>query len=546
MAKTRLFAWMGQMVRRAMVEDAANQAEKRIDTPVGRAISRREFLKTMLGAAGAMATINLAAPAHTPKHIKKPVIIIGGGLAGLVTAYRLMQHRIPCEIYEASGRVGGRVHTLYRFNREDMFVELGGELVDTGHEELIGLCGELKVPLERFAEDEPGIEPAIYFSEGKVHTEKDVLEAFAPLAKALAKDINRSFPDGEIHIPTYREPYNARWLDRTTLAEYLDRQSDTPSWLIRLIKTAYTGEYGLDPEEQSALNLLLLIGVDSKEGFRMFGESDEAMRIQGGNSRIVNAVYDAIREQVPVHFNHTLSKIHARSQGDIHLEFDSTNGDVHVKASHAVSAIPFTILREVDGVRSLPLSEVKRKTIAAWGYGTNSKQMIGFRSRFWRKANGDMPANSGEMFLDRATQCYWETSRLQSGESGILTNFLGGRAGKSAESHQWKTALKDLNELYSERARQEFDDNKAFSNWFENKLTRGSYSCPKPGQYTTLSGSAGEPELDGRLLFAGEHCSLEWAGFMNGAVQSGENAAAHLTGERAAAAVWTPVRTATA
>jgi monoamine oxidase len=62
-------------------------------------------------------------------------------------------------------------------------------------------------------------------------------------------------------------------------------------------------------------------------------------------------------------------------------------------------------------------------------------------------------------------------------------------------------------------------------NWPEYKFTRGSYTCPLVGQYTTLLKVAGKPELDGRLIFAGEHTSGEFSGFMNGAVQSGNRAA---------------------
>ena len=62
----------------------------------------------------------------------------------------------------------------------------------------------------------------------------------------------------------------------------------------------------------------------------------------------------------------------------------------------------------------------------------------------------------------------------------------------------------------------------------------------KPGQYTTMLEVAGEPALDGRLQFAGEHTSSDFLGYMNGGVQSGNRAAAaliaaiwHVTGEGA-------------
>ena len=62
-------------------------------------------------------------------------------------------------------------------------------------------------------------------------------------------------------------------------------------------------------------------------------------------------------------------------------------------------------------------------------------------------------------------------------------------------------------------------------NWPEYKFVRGSYTCPLVGQFTTLLEVAGEPELDGRLIFAGEHTAGELSGFMNGGVQSGNRAA---------------------
>ena len=54
-----------------------------------------------------------------------PVAIAGGGLGGLVTAYRLMRAGIPCEIYEAAARTGGRVFTRRNFNTEGHVLRTG-------------------------------------------------------------------------------------------------------------------------------------------------------------------------------------------------------------------------------------------------------------------------------------------------------------------------------------------------------------------------------------------------------------------------------------
>jgi monoamine oxidase len=62
---------------------------------------------------------------------------------------------------------------------------------------------------------------------------------------------------------------------------------------------------------------------------------------------------------------------------------------------------------------------------------------------------------------------------------------------------------------------------------------KASYSGPLAGQYCTFYENAAKPELDGKLIFAGEHTSMESAGFMNGAVESGERAAKELLGPKA-------------
>ncbi len=533
MARTPLFAWLGQMTREALRHQShpifyKNNAPAQMAT-----VTRREFLKTAAGASLTLAGLGLAskakafpllaeglAPAKKLSGQRPPVIIVGAGLGGLVTAYRLTQQGIPCEIFEASHRVGGRMFTRRNFNPDGMFVELGGELVDSNHQDIMDLCQELNLPLEKFPTPVAGIEPALFIAAGKTYTETEIIQAFEPLAKALSEDILKLFPDGEVQIPTYQNTCGAEWLDRLSLSDYLDQKQTVPGWLIRVIKAAYTGEYGLDASEQSALNLLLLIGTDTQDGFKMFGESDEAWRIQKGSGSLPEAVYAAIQSKVPVHFGCKLKGIRQLSQS-LRLTFSQSLKSVDVDAQQAVMAIPFTVLRDVQGLAELNLSPVKLKAIREWGYGTNSKQMMGFKKRFWQETGQGYTANSGELFTDWASQCYWETSRLQAGQSGILTNFLGGAAGREASQTQWKKALQDLDTLYQGAASEHFDANRAFFNWRENPLAKGSYTCPRPGQYTTLMGAAGEPELDGRLLFAGEHCSVDWAGFMNGAAQSG-------------------------
>lgn len=59
--------------------------------------------------------------------------------------------------------------------------------------------------------------------------------------------------------------------------------------------------------------------------------------------------------------------------------------------------------------------------------------------------------------------------------------------------------------------------------WPTHPHTLGSYVCPTLGQYTSIGGAEQMPV--GNVFFAGEHCGGDFAGFMNGAAQSGREAA---------------------
>src|SRR4051812_13784983 len=107
--------------------------------------SRREFLRSLAVTGAAFA---LPSCAHTQRKDVTPVIILGAGIAGLTAAFYLTRAGYPCEIYEASARTGGRIYTLENFNRDGMSCELGGELVDSNHEDLLALCKLFQIPVD--------------------------------------------------------------------------------------------------------------------------------------------------------------------------------------------------------------------------------------------------------------------------------------------------------------------------------------------------------------------------------------------------------------
>jgi len=300
------------------------------------------------------------------------------------------------------------------------------------------------------------------------------------------------------------------------------------------LRVAYTIEYGRDAGEQSSLNLIALLQADTSEGFKVFGESDESKRIQGGSSSLPNALVKALESKVKINKGHRLVKM-AQSGPNITLSFATEGNSKSAKFARVICTLPFTMLRQVEGVKALALGRKKHEAIAHLGYGNNAKVMYGFTERWWRNPAVKLPAASnGSIFTDLPLQCTWESSRGQAGERGILTNFLGGAGAKPFTTERFDKFRDELNRVFPGIS-EKFDGQRALMNWPEYKFTRGSYTCPLVGQYTTLLEVTGEPELDGRLIFAGEHTSGEFSGFMNGAVQSGNRAAQEILEPRATA-----------
>ncbi len=462
-----------------------------------------------------------------------PVAIIGGGLAGLTAAYTLAKARVKVDVFEASPRLGGRVWTERGFNREGMFVERGGEFIDTSNREIRELAQELGLETQPLYRGEKP--PETIFFEGKWRGEGEVLQAFAPLARKIQADTKAFMGKDGFVIPSYKtvNADEVKVFDHMTIEEYLQGcRNEVEPWLLNLIRVAYIGEYGLEADQQSLINLFALIAVGDPARLRIFGESDEAFRIKGGNSGLVEKLEERLAAQgIHPEVKHRLISI-AQSSTGFQLVFDHEGKTVEKKYARVILALPLKLLSEVEGIRSLGLSPRKLRCIDEWGFGTNAKIMVGFKDRIWTRPNMKFPASEAGLFTDLPLQACWDTSRGQEGSAGIYTNFLGGKRGATASEAMISEIVRDLEALYP-GARAAHDDNKVWQVWTSYPFNKGSYTCPRPGQYTSLMGAAGEAELKGTLLFAGEHCSVLSSGYMNGAVETGLLAARQLLEVRA-------------
>jgi monoamine oxidase len=476
-------------------------------------LSRREFLGVSGAAAGTLLLGGSIPLFAEPDRARTPVLIVGAGIAGLTAGYRLRQAGVPVRIVEAQNRVGGRIWSLRDHFPDGQVVELGGELIDTCHTQVRALACELGIPLDDLAGSETAPVGDVWFFDGMRRSDAEVVEAFLPVAALIQGEL-RALGEGEI---TYRHPRGAERLDRTTIAEWFDRVG-VRGWFRELLDVAYTTEYGLEIDRQSALNFLQLIDPRPSP-FRIFGESDERFHVRGGNDLITQAL--AARLAGAIETGTVLEAVRARGDGGFTASFRRGETSFEVGADHLLLTLPFTLLREVE--LDVPLPVVKQRAINELGYGTNAKLMVGFSERVWRNRYG----SNGSVVTDLPFQLTWETSRAQPGSSGVLTNFTGGlhglELGLGTAQEQAAFLVRRLDRVFPGAEAAHAGREEVRFHWPTFPWTKGSYASYLPGQWTGIRGAEQEPV--GRLYFAGEHCSLDAQGFMEGGCETGEVAA---------------------
>jgi monoamine oxidase len=513
MARSLLFQELQRALRIAswMEETGASTGET-IERIEASRWNRRRFLRTAVAAAaGASVTPVFQTTARGSQEPK--VFIIGAGTAGLLCAYRLQQGGISARVIEASTRPGGRMFSLRNFFPDDQLTELGGEYIDSGHKTMRGLVKELGLTLNDLgADEEPEGAHAFFFENRRLPVDGTFIDMFRPVAKAIAADLKQMKVRGEI---SYETPH-ARATDRLSIPEWFEKRgiSGLPT---KILRAAYVGEYGLEIDQQSALNLLLTMGDETPpDEFRIFGPSDERFHIGEGNDSVPTRLAERLKN--PVEFGTRLEAITSDGSG-FTLALRRDNAATEAKADIVVLALPFTILRQLDVRVKLP--ETKRKAIQELGYGTNAKLITGFSRRVWEESQ-----STGYTFTDLEFQCCWETSRGQPGSHAILTNFAGGNLGQhlneGAMEDRAATFASQVERIYP-GALAAFTKKAVRQHWPSSQFALGSYTCYKPGQYSTLANSVATPV--GNLFFAGEHTSADFNGYMEGAAESGERAA---------------------
>jgi monoamine oxidase len=503
--------------------------------------SRGEFLRRAGAVGGAIAVGGPAALARTARAATAPrIVIVGGGIAGLAAALTLQDKGVYAEIYESSNRIGGRMHSDWTefgggFWQNGQQAELCGELIDTNHKTILQLAQRFGLATVDLLGAQPNGTEDTYWIFGADYPKDEADKDFQPVHNTLQGQVQAT------GYPTLYDSFTSagQFFDQMTIYDWIARYvpGGHSSRFGALLNAAYNEEYGAETTDQSALNLIYLLGFNTKPGnFSIYGKSDERYHIVGGNSLLPVAIAGALPEG-SVHLNSRMTSIRSNADGTITTTFDAGGGvSQSVTADHVVLCMSFAVLRTLD-YRRAGFDQLKQTAITQLGSGINAKLNVQFGSRIWNTYG-----STGSLYSDLPFQSGWDVTRGQAGTTGIFVEYPGADVARwMGQSTPYSTSatnsqvtklaqqlLRQLEPIFRGITKQ-WNGKAMLSTPFTDPNFLCSYSYWKPGQYTGFSGY--EKMRQGNIHFAGEHCSQDFQGFMEGGASEGVRAANEVLGD---------------
>lgn len=443
----------------------------------------------------------------SPMDPEADVVIAGAGLAGLVAARRLRERGRTVLVLEARDRVGGRLLNAEIGDGE--VVEIGGQWVGPGQDRVLALATEL------------GLETFPTFDQGKSLLEFDgrqkrysgtiprvgplVLADIALARRRLEKLAGRLDPEAPWAGP------EAAAHDETTLNSWLeDGMRTRPARA--MLRIAGRTIWGAEPEEMSLLHALLYM--------RWAGGLDPLLDVEGGaqESRIVGGS-QLLAERIAAELGPALvlsSPVTAvaAERGGVRVDAGRS-----FRARRAIVSVPLPLRSEIDYAPALP--EQQRTLGRMATFGRLIKCAAVYEKPFWRQAG-----LSGEALSDRGPTTLTFDNSPPDGTPGVLLGFVGGSDARQhaelSETDRQAGVLECFTRLFGPEAAD--PHHYIEQDWGAERWSGGGPTFLMPPGAWTQAGSALRDPV-GPVHWAGSETATRWAGFMDGAVRSGERAA---------------------
>lgn len=446
-------------------------------------MNRRTFIRNGMLASGAFIFSPYFANAASFLPVKKKVVIIGAGFAGLAAAYQLKKKNIDFIVLEARNRIGGRVFT--HEISPGLNIELGAEWVGNSHTRIQEMCNEFSLDLVN--------------NQFETHL--------------LYK--NQYFPAGKWNYsPEWQNKFQKIIQEYDQFTDEDKNRLDKMDWWHFLVNNGCAGR-DLDIRE-------LLDSTDFGESIRHvsafaalaeYAESSEKnemdIKIKGGNSRLAEKLLDFVgRENVVT--NMPVIKI----VQDKKVKVYGPNGFVFF-ADKIICTVPGFSLSKIQWEPALPKEYLDG--INQLQYARINKHAVHFSEKFWKDENFDM-------ITDQEPHYFYNATKNQHATEGALISYtIGEKAAVVAnqtDSHNLDNICRTLEPHFGKikhLAKKQLN-----YYWGNDEFSHGAYALYGIGQWFGLMPILKKPHL--HCHFAGEHLA-DWQGFMEGAINSGEEAA---------------------
>ena len=475
-------------------------------------VSRRQL---MHGGSAALIGAGLATGARAAARgrLRADVCVIGAGYAGLIAAYRLKQAGRKVIVLEARNRVGGR--SLTADLKGGGWIDLGGQWVGPTQDRFYALIKEMGGETYRSPDFGKTLARGILDPSSFVRIDSettgsypgsDLVEAgfkkVDDLAAALDRDKPWDHPDAER-------------LDATTFAEWLRANIDNEN-ARAMVGAEVSSVACASPQEISILEMAFLVrACNGLE--RLFNTDGGAQqdRLIGGTQPIARKVAQRLGNAV------LLGKPARRIQWTERAAVVYSD-DISVEARHIIVCTPPHLAGAIDYDPSPPTDRVQ--VTQRWPQGLVIKVQMIYPEPFWRAdglngASLDYRGIVGETADSGVPEQY--------SKKGIMTGFIySGQARKVAPlpaAERRKIVLDEMNERFGPKARAPIDYHEM--NWSTQQWTRGCFTgFLTPGATWLFRSAVRDPV--GPLHWAGTETSTVWPSFIDGAIRSGERAAA--------------------
>ncbi|MFL5839090.1 MAG: flavin monoamine oxidase family protein [Thermoleophilaceae bacterium] len=483
-------------------------------------LSRRRLLGT--AALGAAATALPEPPAFGASKLRADVVIVGAGLAGLTAARALTKAGQSVLVLEARDRVGGR--TLNHALPDGQPVEAGGEFVGPTQDRVLALAksvgiGTFKtfntgddVAVARGLRTPYPAVPGIAADSQDARVRNDVL-TFLGAADVVGSKVGVKAP---------WKAKTAASLDKRTLAQWGRSVLKSPI-SATLLNSFSQAAYGKDSSQLSELfNAFYTAAAGDAKNPGSYGRLTQTLggaqesRFKGGSQQIALRLAAALGDKVKLG-----AQVRSIRQGKRGVTVVADG--ITVDAKRVVVAIPPVLARQINYTPALP--SAKAKLLARYTPGDMIKAQLVYPTPWWRDKG-----LTGQTVIDVGPVGTTFDNTPESGAPGVLLGFVGGSAATRfrllSAADRKQTFADQMAFALGDEARGDAD---YFDmDWTAETFTRG---CPTgsmaPGVLSRF-GAHIRPAI-GRIHWAGTETADYWAGYMDGAVRSGERVAKELS-----------------